>query len=735
MKMFGRKMLFGSGLLAVATFLLSATVQSPALAAKPVPSLDVVPADAAFYSAMLRNREQYDAVVNSKAFAKIKALPYVQMGLGLYAMQAADPNSPVGMLEAARRDPELKKSLAFLADICSDEVFIYGGPSFNSMIELFQRTYGELYFAGMMQGLHGAAARTPMGRTSHAQSEEIQGRIFVQALVDQVDLIRFPDLVIGFKVKDKTAAKEQLDRVELNLQMVLAQAPIFPNHLKRATLGGQSYLTFELDGSMIPWDPAVVAKVRSLAKSPSDGDKLIEHLKKTTLVVSLGLRDDYLLLAIGPTTEVLSKMGKGTPLRSLPELAAVAKFADKPICAVGYVSKKLNQQCGQTKSGIDQLLQTVKTLLPSLPVPEKLREQIANDSTAMAADLKTLIPEVGAVSMIGFLTNSGQESYTYDWSEHPELDSSKPLDLLKHVGGNPVAVLVGRGKVSPEGYDLLVKWMGIGYRYIVQFGLPQMPPKEREEFEKVLTQVKPLLGRLDKTTRELLIPALADGQTGLVIDAKLTSQQFIKVLPPTKQALTMIEPAIIVGVSDAAKLKEAFTEYYAVADDFVEVLKGIEKSEIPKNFKIPRPRVYNLRLGTAYGYVLPRECGVDSRVFPNAAVSEKLAVLSLSGRHTLRLLEEKEPMLAGIPLPTDRPLAAVAGVDFAAFIDALNPWVDLALEKGTERLSPTDVENARLHAKTVMAVLKVFRGAVAETHMEDKAAVTHSRVEFHDIDD
>ena len=36
--------------------------------------------------------------------------------------------------------------------------------------------------------------------------------------------------------------------------------------------------------------------------------------------------------------------------------------------------------------------------------------------------------------------------------------------------------------------------------------------------------MKPLLGRLDKTTRDLLIPALADGQTGLVIDAKLTSQ-------------------------------------------------------------------------------------------------------------------------------------------------------------------------------------------------------------------
>ena len=81
-------------------------------------------------------------------------------------------------------------------------------------------------------------------------------------------------------------------------------------------------------------------KIRSLAATPDDGDKLIAHLKKTTLVVSLGLRDDYLLLAIGPSTDVLARMGKGPPLRSLPELAAVAKFADKRICSVGYLARR-----------------------------------------------------------------------------------------------------------------------------------------------------------------------------------------------------------------------------------------------------------------------------------------------------------------------------------------------------------------------------------------------------------
>jgi hypothetical protein len=723
-----RKAFLRFGLLAVAALLLAATVPAPALAAGPVHSLDIVPADAAFYSAMLRNREQFEAIVNSKAYAKIMALPYVQMGLGLLQAQAASPDSPMGRFEAARRDPEVKRSLAFLADLFSDEIFVYGGPSFNQTVELLQGTYSAVQFNGpLMAGVNGQAQA--------ARMEEIQGRAFVRALVSQVDLIKFPELVIGFKVKDQALAKEKLDQLELNLQMVLGQAPpVLQNRLKRATIGGHSYLTFALDGAMVPWDPQVVAKIRSLAATPDDGDKLIEHLKKTTLVISLGLRDDYLLLAIGPSTEVLARLGEGAPLRSLPELAAVAKFADKRICSVGYVSKKLNQRVSQTKAGVDNLLQTVKTLLGSAAVPDKLREDIEKDAADLAADLKKLIPEVGASSSIGFLTDRGLEGYDYDWSEHPELDSSKPLDLLKHVGGNPIAVLVGRTKVSPESYDLLVKWIGVGYRYVEKYGVPQMKPEERAEFEKVSAQVKPLVGRLDKITRNLLIPALADGQTGLVIDAKLTSQQFIKALPPTQQTLTMLEPAIVVGVSDAAKLKQAFVEYYAVADDFVEILKGIEKSEIPKDFKIPRPRVYSIRLGTAYGYRLPAEWGVDTHVLPNAGVSENVAVLSLSAQHTLRLLSEKEAKIAGLPLPIDRPLAAVGGLDFVAFVDALKPWVELGLDKGAASLGP-QTEVVRQQAKTVLEVLKVYRGSISETYIEGKVTVTHSRSEFHDVEE
>ena len=75
-----------------------------------------------------------------------------------------------------------------------------------------------------MEGLRGALAGEPPPEKRPSRPRKVQGRAFVQALVKRIDLIKFPELVIGFKVKDQALAKEQLDQLELNLQMVLAQA-------------------------------------------------------------------------------------------------------------------------------------------------------------------------------------------------------------------------------------------------------------------------------------------------------------------------------------------------------------------------------------------------------------------------------------------------------------------------------------------------------------------------------
>ena len=620
MNMLGRKMSLRLGLLAAAHFCCRRRRPRhgpPGAPARPVPSLDVVPADAAFYSAMLRNREQFDAVVNSKAFAKIKALPYVQMGLDCYQAQAADPDSPLGQFEAARRDPEVKRSLAFL-----------GGHLLRRDLRL-RRT--ELQPDGRTPARHlrrrvfvrhdgGAHQAQRRKRRTAAAMEDIQGRAFVRALVNQIDLIKFPELVIGCKVKDKALAKEQLGHLESNLQTALDRAPPLQNRLKRTTVGGHSYLTFKLDGSMVPWDPGIVEKIRSLAPTPADGDKLIEHLKKITLVISLGLRDDYLLLAIGPSTDVLARLGNGTPLRSLPELAAVAKFADKRICSVGYLSKTLNQHFSQTKAGIDNLLQTGQdAFCPRCRSRTSSAQEIAKDAAELAADLKTLIPEVGATSSVGFLTAQRPGKLRLRLERAPRIGFLQAAGSAQARRRQPHR----RCRRPQQGLARRLRPAGQVDRHRLSLFRGVRPAaNEAEGARRVRQGLRPSEAAAGPARQGHAGPA--DSRPGRRPDRPGDRRQAHQ--PPVHQgpaadgaaACRCSSRAIVVGVSDAAKLKQAFAEYYAVADDFVEVLKGIEKSEVPKDFKIPRPASTTSAWAPPMATALPAEWGVDSRVLPNA---------------------------------------------------------------------------------------------------------------------
>ena len=333
-----------------------------------------------------------------------------------------------------------------------------------------------------------------------------------------------------------------------------------------------------------------------------------------------------------------------------------------------------------------------------------------------------------------FMTPEGFEGFSYDWGEHPTLDGSKPLTLLQHVGGDPILAIVGRGKVSASGWNTFVKWVNVGYGYFEDLAVPQMPPKEREVYNQIIVKLKPLGKQIDKATRDMLIPALADGQAAFVLDAKLQSRQFIAVLGATEKPMPMIEPAVVYGISDLKLLLKAIDEYADVVNKFVGILAA-QGVPLPPGFVIPKPEQIKADGGTIYGFALPKQWGVDAQVMPNAGLAEKVGVLSISRGHTERLLKPT-PLKAGGPLAkTDRPLAGAAVFNFAALIDAATPWVDFATEQICKHEKSLAGQQAEIAAQvhTVLDVLKVLRGASSVDYFEDGALVTHSQIEIRDI--
>ena len=247
-----------------------------------------------------------------------------------------------------------------------------------------------------------------------------------------------------------------------------------------------------------------------------------------------------------------------------------------------------------------------------------------------------------------------------------------------------------------------------------------------------------MLERIDKANREAVIPAFADSQAALVLDAKMTSKHYVESMPATEEPMPMFELGVIAGVSDAKLLRKACREYTEVCNELVDVIRKLHPGSIPDEYTIPEAQKTKSEQGTIYCYPLPEEWGVDPQIAPNGGLSKTMGVVSMSPSHTERLLRSTPLTIGGVLAETDRPLAAAVLLDWAGLIDVVTPWVDLALQKaapasddGSPQVMPIAAVTGQVH--TVLDLLRVLRGVTAVSYFEDEALVTHSLVVIQDV--
>ncbi|MEX2027738.1 MAG: hypothetical protein WEH44_10555, partial [Pirellulaceae bacterium] len=551
-----------------------------------------------------------------------------------------------------------------------------------------------------------------------------------------------PDVVIGFKISDPARADLQIRRLETLVNVVVQLLTIneFKDRFGRVSVGGNDFIELRLDGRLVPWEEL---PFNDYAENPGDFEKLKQHLRSLKLTIDLGVRDGYLLLSIGDSNEHLANLGKGELLANRPEMKPLREAllaassgtsgsgtTSKRLVGVGYTSKALNTLLTGTKEDVEELVDMARQFVPHTELNDDLQKRILSDAEAFAKDIEQFIPQPGASASFSFLTPRGYESFAYNWTENLTLDDSQPLTLLSHVGGSPLLAAVGRAKHRPQDYDLLVKWLQKGYGYVEELVVPQMSPEEQGQFRYVASLAIPLLKRIDAATRNDLIPALAEGQAGIVIDADISSARWHREMPSLGKPLPMAEVAIVLGVSDAVRLKKAFGEYRAVVQAAVDKVRELHPEAIPQGYEIPNPQVREAGGGQVYWYAVPNEAGLDPQLQPAAGVSKTVAVLSTS-------IKQAERILAAAPLTTKSEVIAArktAGsalyFNFAGVVDALLPWAELAV---AQQASERDADDANQHAKAIIEqihagaeILKCFRGTTSVSYLQDGATVTHS---------
>lgn len=683
-------------------------------------SLKFAPASVSFYATMLRNREQFENFLGSNTYNKIRNLPLVNFGLSALQGQWDNPtNDELRMFKEQWEKEENQQLTQLLLDAVSQEIFVYGDERFTDALKLGQEVQR------MVRAMQVRAAQDP------TSNPEIQQKLIDEGIV-LLNQFKMPSVMIGFRLTNTKTAEAQLDRLEKLLGEVLSQQPELQpikDRLKRESIDGSSFLVLPLDASLIPWDQIPEQSREEL------GDDTMAKIKlavaKIKLTISLGVKNDCLLLTIGESTDPVKQLGTGKLLVDKPELAPLRKHADKRIVSVGYTSSQFLEQANSASGQIDDMVAYAEMFLPMAELDEKTTADMLADVKSLASELKSFLPKPGAMSGFSFLTDRGFEAFQYKWGEDKVLDGTRKLSILDHIGGEPVAFAAGRSKYSPESYDWVAKWAGKIWQHAQTVASAKLEGEEKQHFEQVREKVLPLIERFDKVTREQLLPSLKDGQAAIVLDTKARSKQWQKELPSTRVALPMFELAIVCGVSDSAALKRAGAEYFSIAQAAADIAHELHENEVPK-ITLPQPNLESTSDGEIYSYAIPEQAGLDAQVAPNIGLSQDTLTFSAFPDQTKRLLKGSAAKRLGPLAKADQPLAGASYCNVGGVIDAISPWVNYAVRiagqvEGED--NPQTKMAAQMVAGNVTPILEVMKSLgeyASVTYIEGDAVVTHS---------
>ncbi|HVS36698.1 MAG TPA: hypothetical protein VMS17_14150, partial [Gemmataceae bacterium] len=702
----------------------------PASAANPDTALKLVPDNAAFCSIMLRNKEQVDIVANSRAWAKLWALPSVQQAWTAFQAEYNNPNGNLAALRQAVQAPDNQELIALLGDAVSDEVFCYGDDGWADLYGLYQEGYTAMQYGPLMDQLN----PKPGGRSQ----QEAQAHAILAVLAKHPERIKVPNLIMGFKIPDAKKAEKQIARLEAFANQMAQAVPQLKGHVNRAKVGEGDFLTLTGEAAQLPWDQI---QIQNFEDKPGEFAPVIDRLKSLKVTISLGVEHGYVLFAIGPSTDYLSTFGGAGPrLADRPEFKPLAEFADQKLTSIGYTSKAFMQAfVGGSVGQLDSTIDMAKAALARTDLSEEDRKSLLKTLDDLRTAAASHEGDVGAEMGFVFLTPRGYEGYSYNYGKSRGVDGSKPLTLLDHVGGAPLFAVVGRGKVSVEDYQKVAKAVGDAFPKLDKIIEGKLSGDDKKNYETAKADFLPLIQEASDTTEKLLLPALADGQIGFVIDAKWTSKQWIKALPATDKAMPMPELAIVLGVSDAESLRKAMTKYRELANEGLAKIKTWPGGEKIGDFQIPPPKTKQLRTGTLYFYPLPEEWGVDPQVSPTGGLSKDVAVLAMSNQHAEQLLASKPLKVDGGPLADkSKPLAGALYFDWAGMVDAATPWAEFAVDKIlASQGGPVPAQQQQAvwgQVQTVLDVLKCFRGVTSATYLKDGVLVTHHESVFKDLE-
>ncbi len=752
----------------------------------------MIPEDAAFVSATLRAREQYDRFVNSNAFAALKKLPFVSRAADSVEEQKLQPGSPLSIAATFMELPENEQALQLLKDMVATDTFVYGEPSCVTFVELMKKIQQAQNAAGVLRLASGDASvggfevdvlegidveemdeddadeeeddkkgaadtrrrlRAKPVRFQAADAaeqisaDELATRLVVKTLSENINLIVVPDVVWGFKTTKLDAATSQLKRIEVLVKLITQTNPALADSLKRRKVAGGEVVTFTIK----PDANLIRDAIPGLEDYEQELEKVFDKIERLELVIGLGVIGDRVILTIGDSIDHLEKLAvAGSDRKSLlatKPFEPLRAQKDKPLTGISYLSEAMQKALAPSSSDNEQLADLSDTIADLADLPDGAADEARRSLGKVAEGYKRRLPVPGPWMAFSFLSEQGYEGYVWDWSKNLPFDGSKRLGLLEHTGGAPLAAAAFRVKNDPGQFEDFASWIDMGWSFFLKYLVPKADEDDQEKIEEVDEHLAPLGSKFIGIVRTKILPSLADGQMAFVIDGKSSTKRLHQSLPSAAEPLPLVEPAIVLGLADPKLFREGMSDLFELSDEVVDAVREMNPDALPAEYRVPEPVKNKVEGGTLWSYPLANS-GLDEKVQPSIGVGESAAVLSLVPKQAGRLLLKTRLETGSRLAKFEEPLVGAAALDWAGLIDAIQPWAVYFTRYGCvqqrdgnvdpeSELGPDDeneqAKDALAQAKVVFEVIKSLRVAVAETAMESDAMVTHWRNVIRDM--
>lgn len=626
-------------------------------------ALTIAPEDVAFFSTSVNLRAGWQELVEGNFVSRLRQVPYIQQLEAEARMQWENAPGPAAQAKMFIESPNGQNLLGLASDLFSNEIFVYGGDDWCDMID---------GFVALQSGFTTAMNGGP---------EAIEQYIANLTKAD-IDKIRIPTTVLGFRMTDDENARLQLDALEGIIRLVgmsAEEAQPFLSRLRRSELEEGQTLSISLDTSLIPME-SLGGDEREVA------ERFVELLEGRTVSFAIGVKDNILLLAMGEEDTVISEVGEASStLLDHPRMELLKKADTSRLRAVSFASKKW--RVSQWRANFDsyfqrlaaQLEMAIKTEADSVEDLESWLEDIRTDAKMLDSYLGDP-NDLGAALAWGVATDSGSEGYGYDWSNSQILENAAPLSVLENVGSSPLMLLGLKQKENEyaEGIlDFMIDRAPIHIRRFI--ALAEEQDERRNEALEVFDRAWPLVIDAYGILKDKIGPSMDKHESVFVAAGQWTTTNLGPNAPPVSKPLPIPELAFACKLTNRDQFINGCVELFGIADRVVDLVRDIEPGSVPPNYVIPRPDEESIAGGKRYFYQQLSSAVPLEGFNPQLSITEDVLVFGYSERQVDDMLVKKQLRSRPAWMTPSTPVAAVSFIDMAGMVTSARPWLEFGL--------------------------------------------------------